>query len=60
MHNGKPKQEWSSRKESEIPTASTEGTFLTTMIDAHEEQEAMASNTPNALTKASLKRENVE
>ena len=37
--------------------ASMVGMFLMTMIDAHEEQDAMASDTPNAFTQASLKRE---
>ena len=35
-----------------------EGSFLTMMIDTHEERDTVTSNTPNAFTQASLKREN--
>ena len=47
-HDGKPMREWLSQEESAIPMASTEGLFLTAMIDAHEKRDMMTNNVPNA------------
>ena len=49
MHNGKPTQKWLSREASAGPIASTEGLFLTAMIDAHEECDILTDDVPNAL-----------
>ena len=48
VYNGKPTREWLTREESASPTASTEGLFLTAMIDAHEERDVMSNDIPNA------------
>ena len=55
MHNGKPTREWLSREESASPTASTEGTFCTTLRDAWEERDIVSSDTPNTFTQAKIK-----
>ena len=54
MHNGKPTREWLSREESASPTASTEGIFLTALMDAWERRDVMSSDMPNVFTQAKL------
>ena len=56
VHNGKPTREQSSQEESVRPMASTEGTFLTTLMDTWERHDVMSSDTPNTFTQAKLNR----
>ena len=56
MCNGKPTREWSSREESANPTASMEGTFLTTLMDAWERRDVMSADMPNTFMQAKLNR----
>ena len=56
VHNGKPTREWLSREESASPTTSTEGTFLTAMVDAWEKRDVITADTRNAFTQAKLNR----
>ena len=47
-YNGRPTRNWISREEASSPTASTEGTFLTSTVDAHEKRDVMTLDVPNA------------
>ena len=47
-YNCKPTRTWISRKEASSPTASQEGIFLTSTIDAHEKRDIMTVDIPNA------------
>ena len=48
VYNGKPTREWLSREESASPTASLEGIFITSIIDAMEDRDVMTADVPNA------------
>ena len=52
VFNGKPTREWLSREELASPTASIEGIVITGVIDAHEGQDIMSSDIPNAFIQA--------
>ena len=54
--DGKPTREWSSHEESASPDASTEGMFLTALVDAWEKCDMMTADTPNTFTQAKLNR----
>ena len=60
MYNDKPTREWLSREDSSSPTASTEGVFLTAVVDAKEERDIMSSDIPNAFIQTKMPKINVE
>ena len=47
-YNGKPTRTWISREEASSPTASQEGIFLTSTVDANERRDIMSVDIPNA------------
>ena len=60
MYNGKPTREWLSREDNLSPTASTEGVFLTAVVDAKEERDIMSSDIPNTFIQTEMPKVNVE
>ena len=48
VYNGKPTRQWIGKEDTASPTASTEGTFITGVIDAHENRDMMSGDIPNA------------
>ena len=54
IYNGKPTREWLTREDSSSPTASTEGVFLTSVVDAKEERDVMSNDVPNAFIQAQI------
>ena len=60
VYNGKPTQEWLSREDNLSPTASTEGVFLTAVVDAKEERDIMSSDIPNTFIQTEMPKVNVE
>ena len=52
--NGKPTRTWISREEASSPTASQEGIFLTSTIDAHERRNIMSVDILNAYIQADV------
>ena len=53
-YNGKPTQTWISREEVSSPTASQEGTYLTSAVNAHERRDVMSVELPNAYIQADV------
>ena len=47
-YNGKPTRTWISREKASSSTASQEGIFLTSAVDAHEKRDVMSVDVPNA------------
>ena len=54
VYNGKPTRDWLSRDEVASPTVTTEGLFLTCVIDAKEERDVMSCDIPNAFIQAEM------
>ena len=53
-YNGKPTRTWISREEASSPTASQEGIFLTSTVDANERRDIMSVDIPNAYIQADV------
>ena len=53
-YNGKPTRTWISREEASSPTASQEGIFLTSTVDANERRDIVSVNIPNAYIQADV------
>ena len=60
VFNGKGTRKWLTREDSSSSTASTEGVFLTTVVNAKEEGNMMSSDVPNAFIQAELPRPDKE
>ena len=56
VFNGKGTRKWLTREDSSSPTASTEGVFLTAVVDAKGERDTMSADVPNAFVQAVLPR----
>ena len=54
VYEGSKTQPCFTKEETASPTALTEGIFITTNIDAHEERDVMTTDIPNAFIQASL------
>ena len=54
VYNGKPTQEWLLREDTTSPTASLEGVFITSVIDAKEHRDVMYLDVPNAFIQAEI------
>ena len=48
VYNGKPTRDWLTREDTSSPTASLESVMIMATIDAHEEQDVMTADVPNA------------
>ena len=53
--DGAPTREWLGQEESASPAAAQESTMSLAVVDAHERQDAMTSDVPNAFIQAALK-----
>ena len=54
VYNGKPTREWLTREDSASPMAALESIMLTAVIDAHEGQDVMCADIPNAFIQAEM------
>ena len=54
VYNGKPPHEWMSKDDTASPTASLESITITGVIDAHDEQDVMTADVPNAFIQAPM------
>ena len=54
VYNGKPTREWLSREDSASPTAALESIMLTAVIEAHEGQDVMTVDIPNAFIQTEM------
>ena len=54
VHNGAPTREWLGQEESASPAASQESTMSLAVMDAHERQDVVTSDVPNALIQTVL------
>ena len=54
VNNGKLTREWLTREDSASPTAALESIMLTAVIDAHEGQDIMCADIPNAFIQAEM------
>jgi hypothetical protein len=52
--NGKPSREWLNREDSPSPTASLESLLLTATVDAHEGQDVLSADVPNAFIQTKM------
>ena len=52
--DGAPTREWLGREESASPTAAQESTMLLAVMDAHERQDVVTSDVPNAFVQTAL------
>ena len=59
VYNGKPTQEWLTKEDTTSPTASTEGVFITLVIDAKERRDVMCLDVPNAFIQVEIRKEKV-
>ena len=54
VFNGKPTRQWYAKEDSNSPTATLEGIFLTATIDAKEGRDVMSLDIPNAFIQATM------
>ena len=54
VYNGKPTREWLTREDSASPTAAMESIMLIAVKDAHEGQDVMCVDIPNAFIQAEM------
>ena len=59
VFNRKGTRKWLTREDSSSPTASTEGVFLTAVVDAKEKRDTMSADVPNAFIQALLPKPDV-
>jgi hypothetical protein len=54
VYNGKPTREWHDKDDTASPTAATESIFLTSVINAKENRDAMTTDIPNTFIQARM------